>query len=134
MTIVHSTLSALSAQQNESMAIASVVLHTIARVCGSGMWNPLFLAVFPPQFFGIVFGIAALGSVPTQYINIAMYEYINKHEDGFALMNNVFVIIFSLVVGIPFLLYLLIRYPREISQPESNSESESESESEAESS
>lgn len=49
--------SALSAQKSELTAIASVVIHTLGRVIGNGLWNPLLLSCLPTEHFGHVIKI-----------------------------------------------------------------------------
>ena len=94
------------------MAIASVLVHTFGRTIGTGMWNPLFLVTFPPQFFGAIYGITGLASVPTQYINIPMYDYIDNNDNGFAVMNYIFVPICSTFFALPVIVYILqMKYP-----------------------
>merc|ERR1719431_368754 len=75
------THSVLSAQQVESLAIVSVIIHTIGRVFGTGMFSPLFLQGFPPQFFSFIFGLTLLGSLPFQYLNIPMFNFISDNPE-----------------------------------------------------
>ena len=58
------------------MAKASVVMHSVGRIFGGAMWNPFFMAAFPPQFFLTIIGINAVGwKVYQKNVN---YFIINK--------------------------------------------------------
>ena len=49
--------------------------------------------------------------MPTQFINIPMYEYIVENDD-FAVMNYIFVILFFGFFALPIMIYvILIKYP-----------------------
>ena len=76
------------------------------------MWNLLHLVIFPPQFFGMIYGITTLGSVPLLNINIPMSDYINNNDNGIEIMNYVLVLICSMLFAVPVLGFVaVIRYP-----------------------
>ena len=70
--------SILQSFQNYICAYAAVVVHTLGRMWGTGCWNPLYYYLFPPEAYGLVFGIQTLGSLPFQYLAIPMFDYIQK--------------------------------------------------------
>ena len=72
------TKSILGAFQNKMTAYATVVVHTIGRMWGTGCWNPLYYYIFPAEAYGLVFGFQTLGSLPFQYLNVPMFAYIEE--------------------------------------------------------
>ena len=93
------------------MALASVFIYIVGRIFGTGLWNPVFFVAFPPTLFGFVTGFHLLATMPSQFINLVMYNFIVENDD-FAIMNYIFVILFAGTLLIPFLMYLtLMKYP-----------------------
>ena len=62
------------------MAKASVVMHSVGRVFGGGMWNPFYLSAFPPQFFLTIIGINAVGRKVYQQYSILEVSPCTKIE------------------------------------------------------
>jgi len=56
----------LAGEQDETIAIISVVLNTIGRAFGS-LWSPIIIHLFPVECFGFVFGMTQLISIPFQF-------------------------------------------------------------------
>ena len=67
--------SVLQAFQNEICAYTACVLHTIGRMF-SVFFNPMLFYIFPPRFFGFMYGIMTLWNLPWQYLSIPMLDYI----------------------------------------------------------
>ena len=41
--------------------------------------NPMFMAAFPPAFFGFMTGITTIVTAPFQFLNIPIYNFIKKN-------------------------------------------------------
>ena len=67
--------SVLQAIQNEVCAYIACVLHTIGRMF-SVFFNPMLFYIFPPKYFGFMYGIMTLWNLPWQYLSIPMLDYI----------------------------------------------------------
>ena len=78
------------------------------------MWNPFFFVAFPPQVFGFLSGLTMLASMPLQFLNVPMYNYIAANGD-FAVMNYIFVGLFIVFLSLPVVVYIIL-----IKSPEKN--------------
>ena len=67
--------SVLQAFPNEICAYAAVVLHTLGRM-SSVYFNPMYFILFPPKYYGLIYGFGTLGPLPFQYLSIPMLNYI----------------------------------------------------------
>lgn len=67
--------SVLQAIPNEICAYTAIVLHTIGRMF-SVFFNPMLFYLFPPRFFGFMYGLMTLWNLPWQYLSIPMLDYI----------------------------------------------------------
>lgn len=79
--------SILQAEQIETAAYASVIIHNIGR-CFGVLWNPLYFYLFPVELYGFIFGSVSLVSQIFGLVNLPMLSY-NTANDDYAIMNYI---------------------------------------------